>query len=465
MIAGAESPTRQFAKFSAALRYEHLGPEERHACARHLVDTAGACVAGATSNVSIIAAGLAREIGGSGDIPVPGRRDMHDRLMAAWLCGAAAHGLEVDDGYRAGSVHPGCVVVPALLTASAGSEADGRRLMAALAVGYEVSTRLAEAIHPASRDRGFHNTSIVGVFAAACAVGSLRGQDAATIEQAMGIAASSAAGLFAFLEGGGEIKRLHAGFAAREGLLAAMLAGRGMTGPNGVLEVADGFFQAFAGLPVPEALGEGLWPRSAGTALNITRCYIKPYACCRHIHPAIDAVLDVMATESVEADVIAEIRSGTYAIAAKHARGGWGDMASAQLSYQFCVATAMRHGKVTIEAFGAPARSDRQTNAYCELVKVSVDEGCQATYPSLRSARVTVVLKDGRSFERFIDEPSGSARHPLSDQSVVSKFVELASPILGEEPSRAAAETLLGAHLATRAGDLVSCLLPSAAHE
>lgn len=138
--------------------------------------------------------------------------------------------------------------------------------------------------------------------------------------------------------------------------------------------------------------------------------------------------------------------------------------ASAQLSYQFCVATAITHGKVTKEAFGAPARSDRQTNAYCELVKVSVDEGCQATYPSLRSARVTVVLKDGRSFERFIDEPSGSVKHPLPDKSVVSKFVELASPILGEEPSRAAAETLLGAHLATRAGDLVSCLLPSAAH-
>ncbi|MFP1646779.1 hypothetical protein [Pontitalea aquivivens] len=199
-------------------------------------------------------------------------------------------------------------------------------------------------------------------------------------------------------------------------------------------------------------------------AVALERAHGGEYACCRHIHPAIDAVLDVMATESTGADAIEEIRSGTYAIAAKHARGGWGDMVSAQLSYQFCVATAMRHGKGTIEAFGAPARRDRQTNAYCELVKVSVDDGCQVTYPSLWSARVTVVLKDGRRFERFIDEPIGSARHPLPDQSVVFKFVELATSILGEGPSRAAAETLLDAHLATRAGDLVWCLLPSVAY-
>lgn len=462
MSAASGSPTQQLAAFSAGLRYEHLSQDERRSCARHLLDTVGACVAGASSNVSRIAAGFARDIVGSGRVAVPGQRERYDSLTAAWLGGAAAHGLEVDDGYRAGSVHPGCVVVPALLAAAAGSDVDGRKLMTSLAVGYEVSTRLAEAIHPASRERGFHNTPIVGVFAAACAVGSLRVQNASTIEQAMGIAASSAAGLFAFLEGGGEIKRLHAGLAAREGLMAALLAERGMTGPRRVIEGQDGFFQAYSGQPAAASFADEIWPRAGATPLNVTRCYMKPYACCRHIHPAIDAVLDVMMSESVEAEAIAEVRSATYEIAAKHARGGWNDMASAQLSYQFCVATAMRHGKVTVEAFGAAARADPKTNAFARLVSVSVDAECQATYPSLRSARVTVILRDGRAFERFVDEPSGSARHPLSDEAVAAKFMDLASPMLGEARSRVAAEALLNIHLTPRIDELLPFLEPAA---
>lgn len=456
------SPTRQFAEFSAGLRYEQLSDVERHACARHLLDTVGACVAGATSDVSRIAAGFAQSLGSTGNARIPGRRERFDILTAAWLGGAAAHGLEVDDGYRPGSVHPGCVVIPALLAAATEKRTDGRALMTALAVGYEVSTRLAEAIHPASRDRGFHNTSIAGVFAAACAVGSLRGQDAETMEQAMGIAASSAAGLFAFLEGGGEIKRLHAGFAAREGLMAALLAERGMTGPRGVIEGPDGFLQAYAGRSATAMLAGGLWPRHDAAPLNVTRCYMKPYACCRHIHPGIDAVLDVMGAEAVQAEEIAGVHSATYGIAARHARGNWGDMASAQLSYQFCVATAMRHGKVTVEAFGPDGRADPTTNAYCRLVSVSVDDQCQETYPSLRSARVGVVLRDGRRFERFVDEPSGSARHPLSDEAVVAKFMDLSMPVIGETQSRLAADALLNVHLARDTGELLSRLEPPA---
>lgn len=457
-----ESPTRQFAEFCASLRYEHLSDVERNACARHLLDTVGACVAGTTSDVSRIAAGFAQSLGSTGNARIPGRRERFDILTAAWLGGAAAHGLEVDDGYRPGSVHPGCVVIPALLAVATEKETDGRALMTALAVGYEVSTRLAEAIHPASRDRGFHNTSVAGVFAAACAVGSLRGQDAETMEQAMGIAASSAAGLFAFLEGGGEIKRLHAGFAAREGLMAALLAERGMTGPRGVIEGPDGFLQAYAGRSAAATLAQGLWPRHNTAPLNVTRCYMKPYACCRHIHPGIDAVLDVMGAEAVQAEEIAEVHSATYGIAARHARGNWGDMASAQLSYQFCIATAMRHGKVTVEAFGADGRADPTTNAYCRLVSVSVDDQCQETYPSLRSARVGVVLRDGRRFERFVDEPSGSARHPLSDEAVVAKFMDLSMPVIGETQSRLAADALLNIHLARDTGELLSRLEPPA---
>ena len=252
MSTTAMEPTRLLAVFAAGLRYDDLTDAERRAAGRHLLDTIGACLSGASSRPTRLAAGLADEIGRTGNVPVPGLPGRYDVLTSAWLCGTSAHGLEVDDGYRAGSVHPGAVVVPAVLAAAFGQGMSGERMIAAIAVGYEFSTRLAEAIHPASRLRGFHNTPVVGVLAAAAAVGSLRGQSADCIEQGLGIAASSAAGLFAFLTNGGEIKRLHAGFAAREGLQAALLAERGMTGPTGVLESADGFFQAYGGQPITE---------------------------------------------------------------------------------------------------------------------------------------------------------------------------------------------------------------------
>ncbi len=443
MSTTAMEPTRLLAVFAAGLRYDDLTDAERRAAGRHLLDTIGACLSGASSRPTRLAAGLADEIGRTGNVPVPGLPGRYDVLTSAWLCGTSAHGLEVDDGYRAGSVHPGAVVVPAVLAAAFGQGMSGERMIAAIAVGYEFSTRLAEAIHPASRLRGFHNTPVVGVLAAAAAVGSLRGQSADCIEQGLGIAASSAAGLFAFLTNGGEIKRLHAGFAAREGLQAALLAERGMTGPTGVLESADGFFQAYGGQPITEALTRGLHPRLDGVSLNITRCYLKPYACCRHIHPAVDAVLDIARTERFSPASVARVQASTYAIAAKHAHlGGWGDMAAAQMNYQFCVATALRHGDVAISRFQEAELGDPLTNALCERIAVDVDAECQQTYPALRAAKLSLTLEDGRSFERYVDEPSGSARHPLSDAAVVEKYRGLAGPVLGQERTEASISLL-----------------------
>ncbi|WP_342642077.1 MmgE/PrpD family protein [Rhodoligotrophos ferricapiens] len=425
-------PTAAFARFASRLAYEDMSADERHATGRHLIDTLGAMIAGANGAVARIARELMQDLGRGGEVPVPAMAGRFDPLTAAWLGGASAHGLEIDDGYRAGSVHPGAVVVPAVLAAAYGRAVDGKRLSAAIAVGYEVSTRLAEAMHPASRHRGFHNTPIVGVMAAAAAVGRLRGLDPDKIQQAFGIAASSAAGLFAFLHGGGEIKRLHAGFAAREGLTAALLAERGMTGPRGAFEVEEGFFHAYSGIPVPDTLTDDLWPRAA-RPLNITRCYVKPYACCRHIHPAIDAVLDVMRSEGVHGDAIARVACGTYGIAEKHAHGSWQDMASAQLSYQYCVAASMRHGDLSIHRFDDENLKDPLTNDYCRRIEVSVDEDCQKSYPALRSAKVTVFLRDGREVFRYIDEPSGSARHPMSDDALKAKYLDLARPVVGGE--------------------------------
>lgn len=453
--------TAALSNFIATLHYDNLKVPEQLAVKRHLLDTLGAAIAGSQSAPAQIAAVALADLDETGTVPVPGRADSWSRLSAAYLMGASAHGLELDDGFRAGSVHPGAPVIPAVLAAAWGQRTDGRSIAGAICVGYEVVTRLAAAAHPASRNRGFHNTSIAGVFGAAAAVARLYGFDARRCEQTLGIAASSAAGLFAFLRGGGEIKRLHPGMAAREGLFAAHLARRGMTGPHSVLEIEDGFLQAFANGAGSERIAEGLGG-GRPDSLNITRCYLKPYACCRHIHPALDAIIDVVAREQIAPRDIETIHSGTYAIAAEHGHGSWSEMASAQMSYQFCTATAALRGRIDIDDFKPEALKEPDVLALCRKVTVGVNEQCQKEYPNLRSAHVAVTMKDGRQFKRYIDEPSGSARHPMSDGQVQDKFDRLAAPVIGAQQAAAVRKLVWSLDTLDAADQLLTTARPAA---
>src|ERR1043166_3226522 len=218
----AAGATDQIVRFTGSLRYDALPEDARHYARRHLLDTVGVMIAGAGGTIATQAENVIKAVRPAGKIPVPGRARRADLLDAAFLGGTAAHGIELDDGYRHGSAHCGCVVVPATLSVAYERRASGRALIEAIVAGYETNICLARACAPELRQRGFHPTSAVGPFGAAMATGKLRGLNAQQSAHALGIAASSAAGLFAFVAGGGDIKRLHAGHASREGMQAAI---------------------------------------------------------------------------------------------------------------------------------------------------------------------------------------------------------------------------------------------------
>ena len=245
-LAPAAGATDALVRFASELTYAALDDEVRHYARRHLLDTVGVMIAGAPGDVASRAEAVVASVRGEGRIPVPGRARRADLLDAAFLGGTAAHGIELDDGFRQGSVHPGCTVVPAVFSLGYAHGASGKALIEAIVAGYEIPIAIARACHPDLRQRGFHPTGACAVFGAAVAAARLRGLTRQQMSDAMGIAASSAAGLFAFVNGGADIKRLHAGHASREGLQAALLAGEGVQGPPSVIESRDGFMQAFA---------------------------------------------------------------------------------------------------------------------------------------------------------------------------------------------------------------------------
>ena len=173
----ALSPTSVLAKFASGLSYEDIDDASLNTARRHTLDTIGAIFAGSTQHATIAAARAFDTLCLSGSVPVPGFEKCYDPMSAAYVSGTAAHGLELDDGYRAGSVHPGCVVIPALISAASIGKYDGKQFINAVVVGYEIVCRLAAAMHPHSRYRGFHNTPVMGVMGAAAAVGALRNFD------------------------------------------------------------------------------------------------------------------------------------------------------------------------------------------------------------------------------------------------------------------------------------------------
>lgn len=404
----------------------------RSAARRHLMDTTGAIVAGIRQPFAAHTVQLQAELMPPGNLRVPGIPRGWDVLSSAYLMGMAGHGLELDDGYTPGSVHPGVTVVPALLAAAQLRPAAGAQLLTAVAVGYELVAQLAQGVHPTSRRRGFHNTAIVGPVAAAAAVGALRGLDAATIGHAIGLAASSASGLFAFLHAGGDTKRLHAGHAAREGVLAALLAERGMRGPAGVIEGRDGFVQAFGDPASSRLMREVAGDEPAA----VTRCYIKPWACCRHIHPALDGLLDIRRAAGLTAADVASIAVDTYAIAAMHAETRWADLHAAQMSYPYVLAVGLARGHADLDDFGDAARADPAITAICPRVSVRTDPGYDARYPDARMARIRVTCSDGSVHERVVDDGYGAPSQPMDEAALARKFEALVAPVTGLDRAR-----------------------------
>jgi 2-methylcitrate dehydratase PrpD len=440
--------------FVMELRFDGLSEEVRHYARRHLLDTVGVMIAGAAGDVATRAEAVLAAVRPAGRIPVPGRMRRADLLDATFLGGTAAHGIELDDGFRQGSVHPGCVVVPAVLALGYDGRISGAKLIEALVAGYEAEIAIGRACHPELRQRGFHPAAAVGVFGAVMAACKLRGLSHDQLANALGIAASSAAGLFAFVNGGADIKRLHAGHASREGLQAALLAEQGIEGPPGVIEAHDGFLQAFA-------FGRDRKPRPVSlppkAPFGITDCYIKPYPCCRHIQPAVEALIGILRDEKLAPEEVERIDVATYRIAAEHAETGWDDFASAQLSFPYLLGLALKFRAITFEHFDAAVRSNPEFAAIARKITVTAPPDVDRLYPQLRPARVTVTSRRG-TFTRQADEALGSRIVPLDDAGLREKFMGLVAPVLGTDAANRLGDRLWSIEQAPDVAPLIEAM-------
>lgn len=422
--------TAQLCQWAATLDSRQLPPAVLHHAKRCIIDFWSACLPGSTAAPARIVQDHLVTTMQSGPSSVYGTKLTFSAEGAALANGTAAHSLEIDDGHTAGSFHPGASVLSAVLAVTEAQKHSASELLSAIVVGYEVSCRLAAAIHPAARSRGFHITPIAGVMGSAAAVARLQGADPVTMEHALGLAASHAGGLFAFLGQGAEVKRLHAGTAARDGVICVDLALRGLTGPRAVLEGPLGFAWAFSGTTEVAHVLDDL-----GSAWMMLDTYNKPYPCCRHLHGPIDAVLALRESTPLDVDTVTGIRVETYGLAAGHDQVKVRTLLDAQMSIPFAVAVALAHGAPSLASFGARCRSDPTVLRLVDLVNVCSNDRCDRDYPVKRPVRLVLQTSAG-DHTHDVDQPYGEPENPMSDTALEHKLRELAEPVIGQQRCR-----------------------------
>lgn len=429
----AEAASRRLAEYVAGVDVARLPPQAIHAFRRALLDYLTCAVAGSRMESTRIVLDYLQSWDRSTEAAVLASPHRLAAQNAAFVNGAATHGLDFDDGMTRGSVHPAGSIFPALLAMAEklGSSADD--LIAAGVAAYDVTLRIASTVHPHSSRRGFHNTPTAGVFGAAAGVARLMKLDAATTLNALGLAGSFSGGLRAYLQDGADVKRIHPGKAARDGIVCAELAKRGLSGPAQVIEGRYGFVQAVAG-------GEGDWARltgALGERYEICDVYFKPYPACRHFHAALDAVRTIGRRTPFKPEEVAAVKIGLYeAGAAGHDQKSAQTLLEAQMSAPVTTALAMAFGNVTVSSFDRANLERADVQRLIGLTEVHVDAECERIYPRQRSGVAQVQLKDGRVLEERVLDPKGEGGNPMSDDDLAEKFSSNCAPLIGEAHSR-----------------------------
>lgn len=425
---------QRLAQFCVDTRFEDLPSALVAQAKRHILDTFGATLAGADSEV----AKQARRVleGETGHTRVWGTQVRVGAAQAAMLNGVAAHALELDD--TGGCDHSGAVVLPAVMAAvsMAARPVSGREFITAVVIGYEVGRRVLEACggYSAHNGAGWHSTATCGVFGAAAASARILGLNAEQLRSALGIAGSFSGGLWAFIHDGSQSKKLHSGRAAEGGLLAARFAQQGITGPAQLFDdVWGGFLKTLAvETAQPEALDADL-----GNVWKLARCSIKPYASCRGTHSAIDALGLLLEQLEVDADQVEDIQVSLCRFLRDMCGGqDVSTLAAAQMSLPYALAARLVHGHCRLEAYDDDQRVDPRIGHWLSRIRLEVDSQLSEDGEPVLSVRTL----DGRQASLCVDPPLGAPGNPLSDAALEQKFFSLAVRVM----PRLQAEELVG---------------------
>ena len=389
-----------------------------------VLDHLGCCYAG-----SLLAWGRrmhewATPHAGSGNAPLLASETRLAPALAAFVNATAAHGLELDDTHDESVSHPGAAVIASSLALAAHHGLDGARLAAAIHAGYEAVGRAGAATNAAETiELGFHPTSLFVGFGAAAAAAVLLDLSPRELARGWGLALSMAGGSMQFSQEpeGTTVKRLHGGYAALHGVMAAEHAGLGIAGPEQALEGRYGLIRNFGAHSDPERLNR---PHPDGPEIH--RISHKPYPCCRLFHSTLDALSQVTGGFRLDPGEIESMRvGGPDIMVTQHMLRRPASEMAAQYSLPFTLGAALYHGPAAVAGFMGEALNDRRTLAIADRVEAVADAGMQEAFPAHFGSWLELTTRSGETRRAEVLDSLGTPANPMGRNDLIAKFESL----------------------------------------
>lgn len=403
-------------------------PEAVRARTRTVVlDGIGALLAAANPAYSTgrLIADFVRDQGGRPEAAVVGAGFRTGCVHAALANGTMGYACDVEPHHPEGILHPIAIMVPTALAVGERVGASGQRFLNAVAIGCEVEYRVSIALGPAEQYHlGFHPSAVCGAFGATAAAGFLLGLAPEAMRRAFGLAGCQASGMMAWESDPTENARpFQMGMAARNGVTAALLAASGFGGPTAIFDSGHTIFKAFSRDPSPQRLTADLGARWDG----IMELAIKPYSCVSFLHPALDALLDLVRAEDLTPQDIEQVtmhfpRSGVHCIDGN-------PLKSHCAQYILPVAITDRAVRVA-DIFIDRRVNDPVVAELCRRVRVVADGGeLERRFPDFYATVIELSTRDGRRFTRRNDIARGYPETPMSEAEIEAKFAALAGSV------------------------------------
>jgi 2-methylcitrate dehydratase PrpD len=402
-------------EFIAQSRFADVPASVTREAKRSILNFVGTCLGGRSDPAVPQLIEVLQPFSGKAEAVVIGQRDRLDLLNAALVNAVAGNTLEFDDTHQPTVIHPTAPVLPPILALADQRQISGADLLHAFALGVDIACRVGNSVTPGHYARGWHITATCGIFGSAAASARLLGLDAGQIAHALGIAASQASGIVENLPTGA--KNIGIGNSARNGLLAAILAGKGYTAAPRAIEGPLGFAKA-AGDTVDLAELTG----DLGTRWELLRNTYKPYPCGVVLNSVIDATLELRNAHGLTVEDIERVTvRGNALLLARADRPNVGNERDAKVSIQHSVAVAMLYGRAGVTQYSEPTVSLGDVKALRAKVVAELAADAKPL-----SAEIIVKTRQGRELRSQSLNPRGSLDNPMSDADIEAKVRDLA---------------------------------------
>jgi 2-methylcitrate dehydratase PrpD len=419
--------TVALAQFNAQLTRSEIPETVAHQAKRALVDHLAVAFAGSAEPASVKLRSAAARLAPSDQATIIGSRQRTSAPFAALLNGHSSHVLDYDDTYNPGrtTIHGSSSVWPVIFALSELARLDGRSALESYVAGFETEARVADAAGPAHYDIGWHVTGTAGHLGGAAAAAKVLGLSAEQTVNALGCAATQAAGLKEVY--GSDCKPLHPGKSAMDGLLAGVLASEGFTSRTTSLEGKQGLLRLMSTDPDPDLLVKDLH-----SFWHLAQTGFKAYPSGSLTHPAVDCLLDLHKRHGLLAHDVESVQARVHRYAAT-VTGNANPTTSteAKFSLAHCVAIALLKHRLIPADFDTAVVNDAVVTELRSRVQVSIDPDV-----GKRGASVTVRLRDGRMLESAVTANRGTPDNPMRDEDLEKKFLSGAVGVVGEERAK-----------------------------